>query len=186
MHTRPPSKSICSLRALRLGLVASLVLVMFVAPKLLRSQTMPTRPASSAPELTLHERLMQLVPDMVGEWKRHTVNRARPRIDGGRPPTVLAEFRHGKFRAQVSVTQGAPGPVPVLSAPVEHHSVTGSEKAYSEGGVRVSETHRVADGRTEVTVVRDDGIFVVAHSIGVAASELKALALGIKSAARRS
>jgi hypothetical protein len=186
MHKRPESKSTHSPGVLRGLLLAGLSLAMVAAPPLLRSQTMSASPKPSAPELSIHERLMQLVPEHVGDWKRQTLNRARPGMRGVRPSTVLAEFRRGDERVQMSVgqTKGEPKPVPVLDAPVERNSAEGSEKSYTEGAAMVMESFRRADGRTEVSLVRADGIVVSVQSIGVAASELKALVQGIKAFVR--
>ena len=143
---------------------------------------MPTGPTSPAPVLTTGERLMQLVPDHVGRWKRHALARAPARVDGVRPPTVEAEFRRANFRVQLSVTQTAGAPV--TATPIERDTAEGSEKIYVEGGGIVRETLRRADGRIDVALMRADGVIVIAHSIGVTASELKTIAQGVRPAAR--
>jgi hypothetical protein len=169
-------------RALRTALAVGAVVAILGAPAQLRSETMPTSRTSSAPALTPGERLMQLVPDHVGRWKRYALARARANVDGVRPPTVEAEFRRAAFRVQLSVTQTEGAPVP--SMPIERDTAEGSEKIYVEGGTTVRETVRRADGRTDVALIRPDGITIIAHSIGVAASELKAIAQGVGATAR--
>jgi hypothetical protein len=82
----------------------------------------------------------------------------------------------------VSVTQTNAAPSPVT--PIERDTDEGSEKIYVEGGNTVRETLRRADGRADVALIRTDGVTVIAHSMGVAASELKAIAQGVKTAAR--
>jgi hypothetical protein len=143
---------------------------------------MTTSPASSAPALSTGERLMQLVPDQVGPWKRHKLTRAPRTIDGTSPPTVEAEFRQANKRVQLSVTQMKAAPSAPPAAPVDRETASGREKAYAENGATVLEKTRNADGRMDVTVVRADGISVNAHAIGVTASDLKAIAQGIKTA----
>jgi hypothetical protein len=120
----------------------------------------------------------------VGKWKLLGTGPEDRLIDGVRPSGVLAEFRRGKERVQLKVMQGDPGPVPVLSAPMEENTVVGTKKVYNEGSALVRETYRVADGRTDVSVVRDEGIIVTTHSFRVPASELKAILLGIKATSR--
>jgi hypothetical protein len=182
MHKQPKLKLTHPPLSLRLVRVAVVTLVMFGAPALLRSETMSTRPAPSVPALTTNERLMQLVPAQVGKWKRHKLAGARANVAGVKPPTVVAEFRRAEFRVQVSVTQTNAAPSPVT--PIERDTDEGSEKIYVEGGNTVRETLRRADGRADVALIRTDGVTVIAHSMGVAASELKAIAQGVKTAAR--
>jgi hypothetical protein len=160
--------------------MAALMLAMLLTPPLLRSQTMPESPAEPTSDWATHERLKKLIPERVDKWKLLGTGPEPMRIDGFQPSGVLAEFRRGKERVQVKVMQGDPGPVPVLSAAIEENSVVGTKKAYTEGSVLVRETFRVADGRTDVTVVRDEGIIAKAHSFRVPASELKVILLGIK------
>jgi hypothetical protein len=145
---------------------------------------MSESPQSPTSDWATHERLKQLVPERVGKWKLLGTGPEDRRIDGVRPSGVLAEFRHGKRIVKVRVGQRAFGPVPVLSAPVQQRDAAGSETAYNEGGSMVTETHRVADGRTEVHLSRADGVTVKAHSFGVPASELKAIVMGFKAAPR--
>jgi hypothetical protein len=165
---------------LRWVLVGGFMLAMLVAPPPLRSQTLSASPNSPTSDWATHEQLKKLVPERVGKWKLFGTGPEPMRVDGFQPSGVLAEFRRGKDRVQVKVMQGDPGPVPVLSAPIEENSVAGTKKAYTEGGVLVREAYRVADGRTDVTVVRDEGVIAKAHSFRAPASELKAILLGIK------
>jgi hypothetical protein len=181
MHKRAKSKSIHSPHAWRLMLLGGLMLAMLVAPPLLRSQTMFETPTSPNSDWATHERLKKLVPERVGKWKLFGTGPEPMRIDGFQPSGVLAEFRLGKRRAKVKVGQIAARPIPASSAVMENNSAAGSEKTYVEAGALVNETHRVADGRTEIQVSRADGVTVNAQAHGVPASELKAIAMAIKS-----
>lgn len=182
MHRQPGLKSTSAARARRAAWVFGVTLVLVGAPVQTRSETMTTSPASSAPALSTGERLMQLVPDQVGPWKRHKLTRAPRAIDGTSASTVEAEFRQGNRRVQVSVTQMKAPPSPPPVAPADRETASGRERSYAENGATVLEQTRKADGRTDVTVVRADGVAVAAHAIGVTASDLKAIAQGIKTA----
>jgi hypothetical protein len=184
MHKQTDSKSFASHRALRAGLLAGLLLAMLAATPLLRSQTMPDSPSEPTSDWATHDRLKKLVPERVGKWKLFGTGPEPMRFDVFRPSGVLAEFRCGKDVVKVNAMQGDPRPVPVLSAPVERNDAVSRERAYNEGGSMVNETYRLADGRTDVDVVSNDGVIVSARSYGVPASELKAIAMGIKAAPR--
>jgi hypothetical protein len=179
MHKQLDSKSTPSSRAFRAGLMAALLSAMLLTPPLLRSQAMPESPAEPTSDWATHERLKKLIPERVGKWKLFGTGPEDRRIDGFQPSGVLAEFRRGKHRVQVSVNQIAPRPAPAPFPPVERNSVESSEKLYMEGDAMVSETRRTIDGRTEVSVSRPDGVVASAHSFLVPASELKAILLGI-------
>lgn len=182
MHRQPGLRLPSAAGAWRVALAVAAMLVSIGAPAQTRSETMPSSPASSTPAPSVAERLMQLVPDQVGAWKRHKLSRAPRRIDGTSPPSAEAEFRQGRQRVQLNLTQlKSPPPAPP-AAPVNQETASGRERAYAEDGATVMEKTRKADGRTEVTVVRPDGLSITAQAIGVAAGELKALALGIKPA----
>jgi hypothetical protein len=151
-------------------------------PPAARSTTMPASPSSSAPQPTAAERLKVLVPAQVGAWKRHSLAGAMPSPEGERPRTVEAEFRRAKARVQMTVTEtSAPPPA---AAAVDRKTDEGSEKIYPEGTSTVRETVRRIDGRTTVALMRADGIVVIVDAIGVPPADLKALALGVKAAAR--
>jgi hypothetical protein len=156
------------------------MLAMLLTPPLLRSQTMFESPPSPTSDWATHERLKQLIPERVGKWKLFGTGPEDRRIDGVRPSGVLAEFRRGKHRVQVSVNQIAPRPAPAPFPPIERNSVESSEKLYLEGDAMVSETRRTIDGRTEVSVSRPDGVVASAQSFLVPALELKTILLGIK------
>ncbi len=141
-------------------------------------------PVSATSDWATHERLKKLVPERVGKWKLFGMGPEPMRVDGFQPSGVLAEFRHGKHRVKVRVGQIEPRPTPASSAVIENNSAVGSEKTYVEAGALVNETHRVADGRSDVLVTRADGVSVSAQAYRLPASELKAIAMAIKSAAR--
>jgi hypothetical protein len=160
------------------------MLAMLLTPPLLRSQTMSESPPEPTSDWVTHERLKKLIPERVGKWKLLGTGPEPMRIDGFQPSGVLAEFRRGKRRVKVSVHQIPPRPTPVSSAVVENNSVVGSEKTYVEAGALVSERHRVVDGRTDVHVSHADGVSVSAQAYLVPPSEMKAIAMAIKTAAR--
>jgi hypothetical protein len=160
------------------------MLAMLLMPPLLRSQTMSNSTPEPTSDWATHERLKKLIPERMGKWKLLGTGPEPMRKDGFQPSGVLAEFRRGKQRVKVSATQNEPGPVPVSSAVIERNTVVGSERIYVEGDAIVSETHRVADGRTDVHLSRADGVTVKAHSFSVPASELKAIVLGFKASPR--
>ena len=142
---------------------------------------MPPSPSSSAPALTPSERLMKLVPERVGKWKRHMLRGAPHDPQMESPRMVEAEFRRDKLHVMLSVTDTGAAAAPP-AAPVDRSDDQGSEKVYAEGSATVRETVRRIDGQIEVALQRADGITVLVHAIGVPASDLKALALGIKAA----
>jgi hypothetical protein len=147
MHKQLDSKSIPSPRALRAGLMAGLLLAMLFTPPLLRSQTMSESPPSPTSDWATHERLKQLIPERVGKWKLFGTGPEPMRFDGFQPSGVLAEFRRGKLRLQVSVHQIDPRPALAPFPPIERKSVESSEKLYLEGDAMVSETrHRRTHG----------------------------------------
>jgi len=142
----------------------------------------PASPASSAPAPLGAAQLQSLVPDKVGEWKRHSL--AGP-VPGGEPETGVfaqAEFRRKGARATLRVASlGAAAPAAAV-APTEQSTVDGSERSYTEGGHAFRETLRSADGLAELSVRRADGLLVTVRANGVAPAELKALALAVKPA----
>jgi hypothetical protein len=125
---------------------------------------------------------MHLVPDHVGGWKRHSLKRAAHEVDGSAPARVEAEFRRGDRQAAMLVSASDGGMAP--AAAVDRHDDQGSEKIYAEGGSTVRETVRRIDGRTEVAVMRPDGVTVIVQAHRVPAADLKQLAFGVHAAAR--
>ena len=141
-----------------------------------------TPPTSVSP--TPNERLMRLVPESAGAWTRHSLRGARPGPDGQTKPAAEAEFRRLDVRVTVTVAEAGALHDSPPSAPTEGNTVDGSEKLYAEGGATVRErVHRI-DGRTDVALMRADGIVVTAQGMRVSAADLKALALAIKPLAR--
>ena len=166
--------------SVRVGLVLALAAAA-VLPA--RSNIVPASPASSASAAALGAaQLQSLVPEKVGEWKRHSL--AGP-VPGGEPETGVyaqSEFRRKRDRAYLRVASLGPGaPVPVATKPTAQTTVDGSERSYSEGGHAFRETLRSADGQVEVSVRRADGLLVTVRANGVPAADLKALALAVKS-----
>jgi hypothetical protein len=91
---------------------------------------MPESPLPPVRVMDARQELMQLVPQQVGKWKRQLFRLPETRIDGFKPSSVLAEFRHGKLHVKVTVTQSDPKPTPVSSAVVERNDAVGTEKLY--------------------------------------------------------
>jgi hypothetical protein len=140
-------------------------------------------PSSSRAELTPSERLQRLVPEQIGAWKRHSLGGALPgRAALAEPADVVdAEFRNGNRRATLSVSDaGAGAAKPYQGAPTRTATDDGPEAIYHEEGATVLEKVRRIDGRAEVTLLRDDGIVIVAVATGVTPIQLKRLARGIK------
>jgi hypothetical protein len=69
---------------------------------------MSESPPSPTSDWATHERLKQLIPERMGKWKLFGTGPEPMRFDGFQPSVVLAEFRRGKLRVQVSVHQIAP------------------------------------------------------------------------------
>lgn len=180
-HDTPIARSaLASVLPQRRHAVATAVLAaLLCAAPLARSDTMSpaTPPPTSAPA-SPNERLMRLVPDKVGAWKRHSLRGAQPSKDGSVTPGAQAEFRRGGDRVELRIADGGSAPQP--SAPMERNDVEGSERVYSEGGATVRETTRAADGRVDVVLTRADGIVVMVQGTRVPPAELKALALAVR------
>ena len=142
-------------------------------------------PLSSSPaEPTPAERLQRLVPERVGAWKRYALGGRLPGRHVLPEPNVVvdAEFRNGDRRATVSVSDAGVGAAtPYEGALIRKSTDEGREATYHEGGATVLEKVRRIDGRAEVTLLRDDGIVVVATATGIAPAQLKRLARAIKS-----
>ena len=144
----------------------------------------PTNFAGAEVPPTPNERLMRLVPQTAGDWKRHSLRGAQPGIDGQVQPAAEAEFRRHNVRVTLSVTDaGTPAEKPP-AAPVVSNNDDGSEKLYAEGAVTVRETVRRIDGRVDVVLMRPDGIVVMVQGTKVPAADLKKLALAVKPLAR--
>jgi hypothetical protein len=92
---------------------------------------------------------------------------------------VDAEFRNGNRRATLSVSDAGAGAAK-QGAPIRTATDDGAEATYHEEGATVLEKVRRIDGRAEVTLLRDDGIVIVAVATGITPIQLKRLARGIK------
>ena len=139
-----------------------------------------TPPPAATAQATPNERLMNLVPEQVGEWKRHALRGARPGPDGQVKPAAEAEFRRQDARVTLSVSEAGALRASPPSTPTERDTGSGTEKFYAQGDAAVRETWRRADGLAEVSLTRADGIVATARGHHVPAEELKALTLGVK------
>ena len=188
MSKPPPDPQPACARVMGTALAAVALGLAF--PTFARTPTVATQnppAAASAPAATPTpvERLKQLVPEQIGAWKRHSLAGPPLGREGDGTPSANAEFRNRKLRVTVSVSDaGAPtsaGP----AAPVETKTDSGSEKTYREGTSTVRETYRRIDRQGEVTLLRADGIVVIARGTGIEAAQLKALASGVRPAETR-
>lgn len=148
-----------------------------------RSADVTATPApATAPRPPIsEEQLLALVPERVGAWRRKSLDRPAPTGERDAEPFVEAVFRHGRREVRLQVASlGADAGVPFTGAAVDRRTAEGREKAYAEGDSAVRETHRDADGRTELRLLRPDGVVVIVRAHGVPGAELKALALAVR------
>jgi hypothetical protein len=137
--------------------------------------------ASTSAEPTETERLKKLVPERIGVWKLKSLVGPLPGREDPPSPSVDAEFRHGERRAAVSVSDaGVNAAARYTGAPVRETTDEGREATYREGNATVLERLRKIDRQAQVTLLRDDGIVVIAKGTGIDTAQLKKLVLGIK------
>ena len=150
--------------------------------------TQPDAPAKAPAtanrvELTPEEQLQRLVPERIGAWKRFSLGERLPeRVEApDSKPVVEAEFRNADKRATVSVSDaGAGSAQPYRGEPIRTSSDEGRDATYHEGDATVLEKVRRIDGAAQVTLLRDDGIVIVVSATGIAPTQLKRLARGIR------
>lgn len=190
MPSRPsplPSLPVCVIRPVPRRSAAVLgigLLMMSISPlPSARSATVPDATPSSnsaSAPLTPGERLQRLVPQRMGGWRRASIGERLPRRQAGNPSvTIDAEFVSGGRTVLISVSD-AGSATPYSGKPMRTKTDEGHEATYHEGRATVMEKWRRIDGHAELTLLRDDGIVVIAVGDGVPMTELKRLAQAIK------
>jgi hypothetical protein len=180
MPRHPPLPLRCHRRGRRAALVLLATAVLGGPAILARSNPVAAAsPASSAP---LDEgRLKALVPAQIGAWKRRRLSAPAPTGEADVQVQIEAEFRSAKRTAVLLVSSLGPGAgAPWTGSEAEHETAEGTERAYGEAGNAVRESVRRHDGRVEVTVLRPDGVVVIARGYGIGLAEAKALAFGVR------
>jgi len=127
--------------------------------------------------------LKDLVGGHIGPWKQTEVNvplesRALPQ-----PATLVYEFRHGKQKAILTISDGgvdnsAPGPAHWSGPPNRRETPSGTEFVYREGRHTVREIERREPPAREVVLLLANGIMVTAAG-DPDMKALKALAAGL-------
>jgi hypothetical protein len=131
------------------------------------------------------ERLKTLVPTRVGRWKR--VSLSGPELGREEPPSpaVNAAFASGKRRIALTLSDAGPNKAaPMTGPPLWRKTDQGHEIAYREKNETVLEKVRNIDRLAQVTLLRDDGLVIVAEGTGVDTARLKTVARAVKSPAR--
>lgn len=124
------------------------------------------------------EQLITLLPAQVGDWKRDSLEKPKPRRLAGRVSALSAEYSRGSASASVGVNDaGQPSTVVAkwTGGPVERQVEGGHEKSYKADGRVVTETFRDASHEATVVFTLANGVSIVAMSQTADTAALKAL-----------
>ena len=148
---------------------------------------LPSSPGSqtlSVSATSPHGRLMALVPESAGGWKRSVLRGPRADPNFTPPPGAEAEFRRGDLVLRVNLSEAPQAPPPPPSPPIETDGDAGTERIYGEGGATVRETVRRADGRLDLVLMRPDRVVVAVQGYRTTMAELRTVALAVRPLAR--
>jgi hypothetical protein len=124
------------------------------------------------------EQLVPLLRVQLGDWKRDSLEKPKPRRLAGRVSALSAEYSRANASASVGVNDaGEPSTVVAkwTGGPVERQVEGGHEKSYKADGRVVTETFRDASHEASVVVTLANGVSIVAMSQTADSAALKAL-----------
>jgi hypothetical protein len=124
------------------------------------------------------EQLLPLLRVSLGDWKRDSLEKPKPRRMAGRVSALSAEYSRGNESASVGVNDaGAPSTVVAQwsGGPVERNVAGGREKSYKVDGRVVTESFRDAGHEASVVFTLANGVSVTAMSQTADTAALKAL-----------